>query len=80
MSGKKSPSGLVAGRERHDDVRPLNVDGPFIWNWVHFAPPLIIGTVLLSSARDTLVARARTVVSMFASVMNPLVAAGGFAR
>jgi hypothetical protein len=37
----------------------------------HRTPPLIVRTVLLSSARDRIDTRARTVVFTFASVMEP---------
>ena len=71
---------MVPGGERHQHIVAVNVHGPSVRYELHFAPPRIVGTVVLSSARDRLVTRAKTVVSIFASAMNPLVAAGGFAR
>ena len=42
---------LVAfDREVDDDFLTVDIDGPAVWHLLHQPPPLIVGTVLSSSA------------------------------
>ena len=42
---------LVAfNREVDDDFLTVDIDGPAVWHLTHQPPPLIVGTVLSSSA------------------------------
>ncbi len=71
VSAQHAIAVVAFNREVDDDFLTVDIDGPAVWHLTHQPPPLIVGTVVLSSARDRLVTRARTVVSIFASVMEP---------
>ena len=59
-SGGRSHAGLVSAqhamavvafnREVDDDFLTVDIDGPAVWHLTHQPPPLIVGTVLSSSA------------------------------
>ncbi len=52
LSGVIRASAVVAfNREVDDDFLTVDIDGPAVWHLTHQPPPLIVGTVLSSSAR-----------------------------
>jgi len=70
VSAQHAMAAVAFNREVDDDFLTVDIDGPAVGHLTHQPPPLIVGTVLSSSACvDS--SRARPVVSIFASVMEP---------
>jgi hypothetical protein len=50
VSAEHAMAVVTFDREVDDDFLTVDVDGPAVWHLTHQPPPLIVGTVLSSSA------------------------------
>ena len=53
VSAQHAMAVVAFNREVDDDFLTVDIDGPAVWHLTHQPPPLIVGTVLSSSAAQT---------------------------